>query len=170
MSKAKLKKYLQTLTQEQLLEVLMDMYDARKAAKEYLEFFLDPDAGNELEKVKKEVSRIYFTPQGRPRAKFTIKDSNDLVADFIRLNVDAEHVADLMIYHAEMFVSRLVMRRIVRETAWQQFLNLYTKARDYVESYDLLDRYGRRLEKMVDYVEAFAPTYLGVPEKMKQND
>ena len=38
MSKAKLKKYLQTLSKEQVIEVMLELYDARKEAKEYLEF------------------------------------------------------------------------------------------------------------------------------------
>ncbi len=43
MSKAKLKKYLQTLSKEQVIEVMLELYDARKEAKEYLEFYLTPD-------------------------------------------------------------------------------------------------------------------------------
>ena len=35
MSKAKLKKYLQTLSKEQVIEVMLELYDARKEAKEY---------------------------------------------------------------------------------------------------------------------------------------
>ena len=49
MSKAKLKKYLQTLSKEQVIEVMLELYDARKEAKEYLEFYLTPDSNAELE-------------------------------------------------------------------------------------------------------------------------
>ena len=53
MSKAKLKKYLQTLSKEQVIEVMIELYDARKEIKEYLEFYLAPDSNAELEKCKK---------------------------------------------------------------------------------------------------------------------
>lgn len=43
MSKASLKKELQNLTKEQIIEVVLDAYDARKETKEYFEFFLNPD-------------------------------------------------------------------------------------------------------------------------------
>ena len=33
MSKAKLKKYLQTLSKEQVIEVMLELYDARKEAR-----------------------------------------------------------------------------------------------------------------------------------------
>ena len=52
MSKAKLKKYLQTLSKEQVIEVMIELYDARKEVKEYLEFYLAPDSNAELEKCR----------------------------------------------------------------------------------------------------------------------
>ena len=53
MSKTKLKKYLQNLTHDQIMEVVLDLYDARKDAKEYMEFFMNPDVKAELDKTKK---------------------------------------------------------------------------------------------------------------------
>ena len=42
MSKAQLKKHLAALTKEQIIEVILELYDARKEAKEYQEFYLNP--------------------------------------------------------------------------------------------------------------------------------
>jgi hypothetical protein len=42
MSKAALKKYLKTLTKEQIIEVIIEMYDNNKLARTYLEHFLSP--------------------------------------------------------------------------------------------------------------------------------
>ena len=43
MSKVALKKYLNTLQKGEIVEMVLDLYDARKEAKEYLEYFLNPD-------------------------------------------------------------------------------------------------------------------------------
>ena len=43
MSKIALKKYLGTLEKSEVIDVVLDLYDARKEAKEYLEYFLNPD-------------------------------------------------------------------------------------------------------------------------------
>ena len=40
MSKIALKKYLGTLEKNEVIDVVLDLYDARKEAKEYLENFL----------------------------------------------------------------------------------------------------------------------------------
>lgn len=42
MSKSTLKKHLQTLNKEQLIETVLEMYDNLKPAKEYLEYYLSP--------------------------------------------------------------------------------------------------------------------------------
>ena len=49
MSKAKLKKHLLSLTKEQITDIVLELYDARKEAKDYLEFYLAPDCNAELE-------------------------------------------------------------------------------------------------------------------------
>ena len=43
MSKAALKKELNTFTGEELVKVVLDVYDASKEAKQFLEYFLNPD-------------------------------------------------------------------------------------------------------------------------------
>lgn len=52
MSKASLKKLLSTMDREQLIELILDAYSARKETKEYLEFFLNPDVEKLLTKYK----------------------------------------------------------------------------------------------------------------------
>ena len=64
MSEAKLKKYLQTLSKEQVIEVMLKLYDALKEAKEYQEFYLAPDSNTELEKCKKAIRQEFFPTHG----------------------------------------------------------------------------------------------------------
>lgn len=167
MSKAKLKKYLQSLTHEQIIQVVMDLYDARKAAKEYLEFFMEPDAKKALEDAKKKVFRLYFTPQGAPRAHVKIKDGNDLIADFIKLDIDPEHTSDLLMYHVEILISRLVLRHILSESAWNTIISSFRKALDYIISFNLKEYMQRRIESLLDY-SLHAPEYLRISERLHQ--
>lgn len=63
MSKLQLKKELQNLDAVQLRELILDIYSARKEAKEYLEFFLNPDVAKLTEKyqkaIDKEMNRVH---------------------------------------------------------------------------------------------------------------
>lgn len=60
MSKAQLKKHLSTLTKEQVIEVILKLYDARKEAKEYLEFYLNPDEDAKLEEYKRIIRDEFY--------------------------------------------------------------------------------------------------------------
>lgn len=53
MSKAQLKKHLLKLTQEEIIDVILELYDARKEAKEYLEFYMNPNDDIKLDEYKK---------------------------------------------------------------------------------------------------------------------
>lgn len=165
MSKAKLKKYLQTLPQEQLVEIILDLYNARKEAKEYLEFFLEPDQEKALEKAKKDIFRNYFTPQQYPRAKVSFKTGKEIVDDFIHLDIEPRLVADLMLYHASISMSRIFARRLVSEATWNSTISLFRKAAEYIVTYKLRDEMERKIEKLVEYAK-YAPEYLHIPERM----
>ena len=43
MSKATVKKKLTSMPKEEIIGMVLEMYDARKEAKEYLEFYTNPD-------------------------------------------------------------------------------------------------------------------------------
>lgn len=63
MSKAKLRRFLLAHTKEQVIDIMLELYDAKKEAKEYLEFYLSPNYDAELEKCKKLI-RNEFSRQG----------------------------------------------------------------------------------------------------------
>ena len=62
MSKITLRKELANMDKSQLLELILDVYDARKEAKEYFEFFLNPDVARLQAKyeaaIAKELDRV----------------------------------------------------------------------------------------------------------------
>lgn len=57
MSKAQLNKELKGLNKEQLLQLILDVYSARKEAREYFEFFLHPDVDKLFEKYDAEIAK-----------------------------------------------------------------------------------------------------------------
>ena len=48
MSKATVKKILMSMPKEDIIGMVLEMYDARKEAKEYLEFYANPDEDGKL--------------------------------------------------------------------------------------------------------------------------
>ena len=49
MSKAKLKKHLQNLPKEEVIDIVFQLYEATEQAKSWLEFYLQPNVDLELD-------------------------------------------------------------------------------------------------------------------------
>lgn len=96
MSKAKLKKELITFTREELVEVILNTYDSSKDAKEYFEFFINPDADKLLETktgiIAREISRV----RRGGYSKFRISFIRSEIKKFAGFGVSAEYVMKLM--------------------------------------------------------------------------
>lgn len=104
MSKAKLKKYLLSLTKEQITDIVLELYDARKEAKDYLEFHLAPDCNAELKKCKKAIQNEFFPTRGfSEKPSFT--KCRKVISDFQKLKPEPTFVADLMLFYIEQGVN-----------------------------------------------------------------
>ncbi len=85
MSKPKLKKELQQLTKEQLIEQILDLYDKNKAVKEFYNFYLNPRNEMELaEKYKKQIRKEFNVENPlRSTGKFSV--AKRAISDFRNL-------------------------------------------------------------------------------------
>lgn len=121
MSKAQLKKYIQGLDREHLEEFVMDIYSDVKPAKEYLDFFLNPDVNKVVEKTQRAIYSKVYRPNGEPLGRLKFSKINDIMKDLTSKVRDPYIVADMMVYlltllceygsrhrHNESFVRSLV--------------------------------------------------------------
>lgn len=96
MSKAQLKKELANMDAVQLRELILDLYSAKKEAKEYFEFFLEPDVNKLTEKVGLQIDKeLNRTKRGMLCARFSVIFA--LLKDYQAHGVDAQHVYKLML-------------------------------------------------------------------------
>ncbi len=98
MSKTTLKRELVNMDKEQLIELILEVYAARKDAKEYFEFFLNPDVGKLLDKyelaVSKELNRTKRGGYGKARISFIKKQ----IKEFASFQPGFESEIELMFY------------------------------------------------------------------------
>lgn len=152
MSKAKLRKVLAGMDKDEIIAMVGELYDARKEAREYLEYWIEPDAEKELERVEKLVDRQFFTPQGKSRRTVATATVNRLVKDFMTICFEPERVAGLLLFVAERMADWLEVR--YRRTSSRATLRKYTdEAALYVETHELESVYGLRLERLRQRVE-----------------
>ena len=49
-----------SMPKEEIIGMVLEMYDARKEAKEYLEFYANPDEDGKLEEYKKIITEEFY--------------------------------------------------------------------------------------------------------------
>jgi len=77
MSKLQLKKELKQLSREQLEQLVIEAYDARKEVKEYFDFFLNPDVDRLMEKYKTAIVREFArSKRGSCKARISVIKKN----------------------------------------------------------------------------------------------
>ena len=131
MSKAKLKKYLQTLS------------------KEYLEFYLTPDSNAELEKCKKAIRQEFFPTRGfSEKPSFT--KCRKVISDFQKLKPDPVCVADLMLFYIEQGCEYTVTFGDMWEQYYTTLENNFEKAMKFIFMHGLLATYYGRIEKLLE--------------------
>lgn len=149
MSKAKLKKYLQTLSKEQVIEVMFELYDARKEAKDYLEFYLTPDSNAELEKCKKAIRQEFFPNHGFSE-KPSFAKCRKVISGFQKLKTEPTYVADLMLFYIEQGCEYTVTFGDMWEQYYITLENNFDKAMKFIFMHGLLAQYYERIEKLLD--------------------
>jgi len=138
MSKAALKKYLQSLPKEQLIETVLEMYDNMKPVKEYLEFFLNPNEKEMLEKYRAVIINEFY-PRGKytdPKTRFSV--AKKAIADFRALKPSPELLADLMLTLPEMACQFTYDYGDMTEQYYNSAYNNFKAALEYIHKNNLL--------------------------------
>ena len=102
MSKSALKKQLALMNREEMSELIVDLYEARKEAKEYLDFFVDPDIESRLTKARLAISKE-ATRTSRGRARPRITKVRQVIKNISTLNPGVEAECDIMAFAVETF-------------------------------------------------------------------
>lgn len=85
------------MSQEQLVQIIIDAYEARPEIKEYFEFFLNPDVEKLFEKFRKEiVKELHRTKWGQSKARVMVIKRH--VKNFESLNPGPEAVMKMLLF------------------------------------------------------------------------
>lgn len=145
MSRTQLKKELQNLDKSGIIQVILDLYSARKEAKEYLDFFINPDVDKKMEKnraaILKELSRGV-----RWRSKARISVLRGIIRDFASLDPGSDHVAELMVFTVVATIDACTSRQM-SATMLNGLRQLTINTVEYLNAHELLPKYLPRLKK-----------------------
>ncbi len=96
MSKAALKKEFAEMTREQIIQIVLDAYAARKEVREYFDFFIDPDMDKLMEKTIARIDKeLMRGKHGRSTSRITLV--RRAIKDFASFDPGAEYVMRVML-------------------------------------------------------------------------
>ena len=152
MSKAKLKKHLLSLTKEQVVDIMLELYGASKEANTWLEFYLEPNSDAELVKYKKAIRSQFYGRNDYPKDP-SFRECNKLITAFKKLVPDPHAIADLMLYYVEQGCSLTAQFGDYEEPFYTALENYFNKAVEFIAQNGLLTEFVPRMKKMIESVK-----------------
>lgn len=141
-------KYIETLSAEELMLEIKKLYKLFPVIQQYYQVQLQDHGEDDLlEQCKRAVEKAFSV-----RSDFTgprLRDGRKAVNDFIKLSTDGLHVADVMIYYAEMGVKFTNQYGDINEAFYSSIEGMYEKAAQYVTEQQLHEQFFHRFHKMV---------------------
>jgi hypothetical protein len=151
MSKRDLKKYLDGLNKEQIMEQFMEMYDKFKDVKTYYDFVFNPKEEKLVGEAKSKISNEYF-PIKTKRAKLRRSTAQKYIKHFIMLGVDPFIVADIMLYNIETAMKYSAKREMRYSSFYKSIAKSFEQAVGYAIANAITADFRERIESI--HVEA----------------
>ena len=152
MSKRDLSRYLESLSKKELEDQMHELYKRLKEVREFYNFVFNPKEDKLIDEIKFKINKEYFPPAGR-KPKKRRSTAQKAIRNFIKLGVDAEKIADVMLYNIET-AQRFCEAKPVNQTAfYKSILNSFDEAAQFIQEYHLLDKFKTRLEQIVSETE-----------------
>lgn len=151
MSKRALKKYLAELPKTDLEEQMMDLYLRFPVVKEYYDFVFNPKEEKLIQQAKAKISNEYF-PLKRRRPKARRSTAQKFIKHFIKLGVDPNLVADIMLFNLEI-AQTFEEEKNVPDAFYKSMLNSFEQAVQFISVNGLLPDFKERIIKIYSHTQ-----------------
>ena len=165
MSKTELKKHLQSLTKEQVIEQVLELYGNCKPAKEYFEFILNPDEKGKFKKYRAVIINEFYPEADRfdPSLRFSV--AKKAIADFRALKPSPALLADLLVSLPETACQFTNEYGDMTEQYYNSTVTNFEAALKFLQQNNLLADFKLRCQDCVKYAE---PCGYGFSDKISQ--
>ena len=86
-----------SMDKSEIIKMVLELYSARKEAKEYLDFYAEPNEGQKLEEYKHIIREEFYPSRNRePKTRFSV--CRKALSDFKKLKPSEDSVAEVMVF------------------------------------------------------------------------
>lgn len=152
MSKTSLKKTLKSLTRDQIMEVVLDLYEARKEAREYLEYFISPDERGMAEKTIATISKEFSPSRGKAKARTSV--CRRAIKDFTLLHPSPRLIANVRFHYIKEIIRYSIrLRWWIKESLEKALPNMLWDTLEYCFSNDIIDEMHPQITEIIKTLE-----------------
>jgi hypothetical protein len=149
MSRRKLKQYLESLSKTELESQVLELHDKLKEVKSFYKFVFNPNENKITEEAKFKISKEYFPPYGRkPKKRRSV--AHKFIKEFIKLGVQPELIADVMLYNIEVAQVFNEQSTSTQESFYLSMLNSFKEATEFVQSHGLDADFNERINLVIE--------------------
>ena len=147
MTKAKLKKALLAMEPEELRSMILDTYTVSKEARDYMEYWLEPDPEALFTRYEEKVKGVFFTSGGKLKPKPKLAEAKKMMKAFAAISSDPRSISAMMIRYPEIIIEWIQSSWKIHKYA-EPAINNIVAAREYVEAAGLEEEFADRLKRL----------------------
>lgn len=152
MSKRDLKKYLASLTKEQLEVQFSELYDKFSEVKTYYDFVFNPKEDKLVNEAKMKIANEYF-PIKSKRAKLRRSVAQKYIKHFLILGVDPFAVADVMLFTMETAQKYSAKREMKYASFYKSIQNSFEQVVNYCIAHGIVTEFKQRIFAVYEEVK-----------------
>ena len=141
-----IKRELRKLDKEKLIEIVADLYKKDKSAKEFFDFYVNPNERDLFEKYQDKVFESFYPKRG---FGYKLKEGKKAITDFRKLATSSDSVADLMLFYVETGVNFTIDFGDIDENFYLSLERTFVQALTLARKENCLDKYDDRASKVV---------------------
>jgi hypothetical protein len=143
-----LKKFLKTLTKEELIDHITELDKKYKPVQEYHQVYLASDLTDFIEKQKKIIENEFFPTRGLPKMRLSV--ARKAISDAKKMGFPIEAMADLMLVYVEIGVRFTNDFGDNDEPFYDSMEKMYRDALTFIHIEDLQEKFKERAWEIVE--------------------
>lgn len=143
------------MTKKEIIETVCELYDVRREAKDYLDYWINPDPSQALEDFKTQVDKMFFYSTGKSRSQPAAATLRQLVKYFSTLVFDSDREAELLMYIAERQYLWVTQKSGNVTQSEKSVRRAYDNAYKFIENAAPDVDYTLRLQRLKESIDSF---------------
>lgn len=149
MSKTDFKRYLQQLSKEEVMNIVLEYYSKSKDARDYFDYMLAPDVIKKLEECKQVILNEYYPKRGWGNARISV--CKKAISDFTKLKPGDEMLAEAMVCLIETACQYTWDYGDMEESFYTAVENNFVRTMKFLADHGLVEKFQPRITQILKY-------------------